>query len=359
MQLFFHNVGLNGATRDFPKTVFNRIPIKIAERSIPLDAPYREELIQQLHHHFPSGSFNCWGVPAGAESAIKDLNVGDVMLLVKTIGGEHGEIPALGVVKVFFKVQMRELSKVLWGELGYPYVFFFNTESIFLSWTSFKDDVGYKPTYSPPGYVSRVSKLEKIQTKFNGVQGYIDFLRTESVQKPNTKSSPQTLTSQLEETSPPSSRLQQKIVKEQFKAYKGVNYSADDNKNQELGLAGELLVLRREQEYLKVHGRSDLALEVRHVSQLDGDGLGYDILSYNLDGSEKYIEVKTTTGSAETPFYITGNEVQFSERFSSNYYLYRVYQFDSSTNTGKFYIQAGTINSSFNLLPIQYRATIL
>ncbi len=128
MQLFFHNVGLNGATRDFPKTVFNSIPVTVAEQSIPLDAPYREELIQQLHYQFPTGSFNCWGVPSGAESAIKELNVGDAMLLVKTIGGEHGEIPALGIVKIFVKEQMRELSKVLWGELGYPYIFFFDTE---------------------------------------------------------------------------------------------------------------------------------------------------------------------------------------------------------------------------------------
>ena len=150
-QIFFHNVGLDGANRDFPKTVFNSISINVVEQSIPPDAIYREEVVQQLHHQFPSGFFNCWGVPAGAESAIKYLNVGDVMLLVKTIGGEHGEIPALGVV----------------------------------------------------------------------------------------------------------------------------------------------------------------------------------------------------------------NEVQFSEGFSSNYYLYRVYQFDSDTNTGKFYIQAGAVKSVFNLLPIEYRATIL
>ena len=97
---------------------------------------------------------------------------------------------------------------------------------------------------------------------------------------------------------------------------------------------------------------------MRHVSQLDGDGLGYDILSYSLDGSEKYIEVKTTTGSAETPFYITDNEVKFSKKFSSNYYLYRVYQFDSSINAGKFFVQTGAIDSSFELSPIQYRATI-
>lgn len=124
MQLFFHNVGLNGATRDFPKTVFSSIPVTVAEQSIPLNAPYRKEVIQQLYHQFPTGSFNCWGVPAGAESAIKGLNVGDAMLLVRTIGGEHGEIPILGIVKVFVKEQMRELSKVLWGRTWLSVYFF-------------------------------------------------------------------------------------------------------------------------------------------------------------------------------------------------------------------------------------------
>ena len=366
MQLFFHNVGSKGATRDFPATVFSSIPITVAEQSIPLDAPYREEVVQQLYHQFPTGYFNCWGVPEGAKSAIKKLNVGDVMLLVKTIGGEHGEIPALGIVKVFIKEQMRELSKVLWGELGYPYIFFFDTEIISLNWTEFKDNVGYKPNYRPPGHVSRVSKLEKIQAKFDGVQGYLDFLRLQTKHLSITsglsqtfKSLSQISTNGLEEMPPPSSRSPQKRAREQFKACKGVSHSANDDKNRELGLAGELQVLKYEQEYLESQGRSDLAAQVRHASQLDGDGLGYDILSYNSDESIKYIEVKTTTGSARSAFYITDNEIQFSEQLSSNYYLYRVYEFDSSTNTGKFFVQAGAVNSSFDLLPIQYRATIL
>ncbi len=40
-----------------------------------------------------------------------------------------------------------------------------------------------------------------------------------------------------------------------------------------------------------------LAEKVRHVSQLQGDGAGYDIESYSLDGTIKYVEVKTTKGS--------------------------------------------------------------
>ncbi|MBD2078397.1 HNH endonuclease [Leptolyngbya sp. FACHB-17] len=101
------------------------------------------------------------------------------MLLIETIGGEHGKIPVLGIVKVFVKEQMQELSKVLWGETGFPYIYFFDTETISLSWTEFKDQVSYKSNYRVPGFVSRV-KPEKLQIKFNGVQDYVGFLRMQA-----------------------------------------------------------------------------------------------------------------------------------------------------------------------------------
>jgi Domain of unknown function (DUF3883) len=42
--------------------------------------------------------------------------------------------------------------------------------------------------------------------------------------------------------------------------------------------------------------RADLAAKARHVSQIEGDGAGYDIESFEIDGTPKFIEVKTTRG---------------------------------------------------------------
>ena len=39
-----------------------------------------------------------------------------------------------------------------------------------------------------------------------------------------------------------------------------------------------------------------------HVSEIEGDGAGYDIKSYTPDGKVRYIEVKTTRGAIRTPF---------------------------------------------------------
>lgn len=85
-----------------------------------------------------------------------------------------------------------------------------------------------------------------------------------------------------------------------------------DFRNRSLGKAGEEMVLNFERSQLNLKGRSDLAKRVKWVSQEIGDGAGYDIHSYNVDGSERLIEVKTTIGIETTPFYLTRNELSFS-----------------------------------------------
>ncbi|MEP0859029.1 HNH endonuclease [Trichocoleus sp. DQ-U1] len=173
MELFFHDVGLKGATRDFPKTVFSQVPISLVGQSVPNNEQYKAALLEELQSKFPSGRFNCWGVPSGANSVIKTLKVGDAMLLIKTTGGA-GEIPALGIVKVFQKHQMHELSIALWGEAKFPYIFFFDTELISLTWQVFKSHVGYDSKFRPSGNVYRVrsDRLEQV----NGVEGYLSSL---------------------------------------------------------------------------------------------------------------------------------------------------------------------------------------
>ena len=76
--------------------------------------------------------------------------------------------------------------------------------------------------------------------------------------------------------------------------------AARDARNRELGKLGEARVLASEQTRLTSDGRADLADKIRWVSELDGDGAGYDILSFEKDGSERYLEVKTTVGYSRT-----------------------------------------------------------
>lgn len=100
-----------------------------------------------------------------------------------------------------------------------------------------------------------------------------------------------------------------------------------DSRNRALGRQGEERVFFSEQAILRSVGRADLASKIRWVSEEDGDGSGYDIRSWNPDGTERLIEVKTTTGHKATPFLLSENERAFSEERPDAFRLARIYDF--------------------------------
>ena len=100
-----------------------------------------------------------------------------------------------------------------------------------------------------------------------------------------------------------------------------------DLRNRSLGKAGEQLVFEYEKRFLRYIERKDLASQVTWVSETEGDGAGYDILSFDDRGNRKHIEVKTTVGGNRTPFFITRNEHDHSRAFPTNFRLMRVFDF--------------------------------
>jgi hypothetical protein len=125
-----------------------------------------------------------------------------------------------------------------------------------------------------------------------------------------------------------------------------------------IGDIGEKLVLEYEKSYLIHNKRTDLANRVRHVSKLDGDSEGYDVRSYSIDGKAKYIEVKATTSTAGTAFYLSENERKFNSNNIDNYYLYRLFKLDIANETANFYIRIGDLSHNFNLAPTEYKVTL-
>jgi hypothetical protein len=102
---------------------------------------------------------------------------------------------------------------------------------------------------------------------------------------------------------------------------------ARDHRNRTLGKAGEKFVFELERMILVDASRSDLARKVRWVAAEDGDGAGYDILSFDSKGRERLLEVKTTNGSARTPFFLTHNEHALAAERPDDWRIYRVHQF--------------------------------
>lgn len=157
----------------------------------------------------------------------------------------------------------------------------------------------------------------------------------------------------LEETAPPSPvTVSAGSSTAQFRASRR---RPDEQKSRELGLAGELLVMIREMAKLRAVGRPELAERVVHTAVVEGDHAGYDIASFFPDGRRKYIEVKTTSGPKETNFFISANEVAFSERHPGNYELCRVFLYNPIANNGFFYSLFGDIKILCELTPTEYR----
>lgn len=135
-----------------------------------------------------------------------------------------------------------------------------------------------------------------------------------------------------------------------------IDFVEKEIRNKHLGLLGELFIIKSEIEFLKSNGRDDLANKIQHVSVVIGDGIGFDILSYDIFGNEKRIEVKTTRSGISRPFYLTKNELDASAKNSDNYLLYRLFDFDSNLNKGKYYVIKGDLTNSLELAALVYIA---
>ena len=134
-----------------------------------------------------------------------------------------------------------------------------------------------------------------------------------------------------------------------------IDYLAREARNASLGAAGEEFVLQFEHARLGASGANRLADRVERVSRTRGDGLGYDILSFEADGRERLIEVKTTRFGPMTPFFASSNEVEFSSTRAEHYHLYRVFRFERAP---KLFWLSGSLRQSVVLQPASYRASL-
>ena len=127
-----------------------------------------------------------------------------------------------------------------------------------------------------------------------------------------------------------------------------------DFRNRKLGRDGEELVFQFERDRLRSLDRSDLAKKIRWISEEDGDGAGYDILSFDERGKERFLEVKTTVGSDVTPFYITRNELSLSSERPEAFRLCRVFDFSMRP---RMFELAPPLENFVHLSPLSYEAS--
>jgi len=144
------------------------------------------------------------------------------------------------------------------------------------------------------------------------------------------------------------------------KKRKKTNYIEKQLENEKLGEMGEKAVIKAEKEFLKNKDRADLSDKVEQVSLKD-DSLGYDVLSFDLKGNKKFIEVKSTKEKAKagnTSFIVSDNQIETSKK-KTNFFLYIVFEADKKgSKIFKIENPFSQSDDRFIKRAISYRVTI-
>lgn len=207
---------------------------------------------------------------------------------------------------------------------------------------------GYKPLYN---YQKRL--FDTVAEVVNNDQTIIQSVNLE-LEKPITIPTVEDILGILEDPPIVSS------VKEELASYGAkrkpvkIDFLKKESRNQQLGRAGEEFVLHYEKAWLIHHGKEKLSDKVEYVADYD-DTAGFDIRSFDDNGKDRFIEVKTTTCGKEFPFYLSNNEVLKSIEQSDNYFLYRLFNFRENP---RMYQLQGALEKTCHLKPVSYIASV-
>jgi hypothetical protein len=178
----------------------------------------------------------------------------------------------------------QNISAILW-QLGYPYI------------------DGYKPL---PKYQTLLRNV--VEERLIVAIGLNQLVA--KVVQAQVKAVPPVQKLNAIQVPPPSRKEVKKLVEDESRRrtkFIRRNYLEAEANNRSLGRAGEEFILRFEHERLWRGGKRKLADRIEHVAETQGDYLGFDILSFENNGREKWIEVKTTRFGALSRFFASSN----------------------------------------------------
>lgn len=143
------------------------------------------------------------------------------------------------------------------------------------------------------------------------------------------------------------------------KSKKKTDFFEKSINDKKIGDLGEKIIFASIQNYLKEKfGISD---SVIHVSEID-DSAGYDIKLKDKEGKSIYIEVKTTSGPKSTPFYVSENELETSEKYKERYLIVRLYNVNKNSNFEfEYYVIKGPLKEcpKINISPTNYQVELI
>jgi hypothetical protein len=159
MSIYFQHVGERGGLRDFPKTIGTLAEgVRLFQLAdFPeMQSEFEDRLTSVIEHEYPNG-FQVWGIPSGARGALKNLRVGDWLLLLMA-DGPGGEFYYGGKVIFRPKREQFEVSLRLWGEARFPLVVFLDGTLTNFPWEQFRSSFGYKSNWRLAGNTYRLTE---------------------------------------------------------------------------------------------------------------------------------------------------------------------------------------------------------
>ena len=121
----------------------------------------------------------------------------------------------------------------------------------------------------------------------------------------------------------------------------------------DIGDAGEAFVAALEREKLRGTPYENGVNE----AYADDPNAGFDLMSFTPDGIPRYLEVKTTTGDENEPFYMSEGEFSFMMYCLENglrYELHRVYRINDPKRAGVRIYTAQELMKTFDFLGHSY-----
>jgi len=269
-----------------------------------------------------------WGNREGTSSYWKAMQYGDTVIFYA-----KGRLVMAG--EVYYKQHSPQLALAMWppDDHGNPweYTFFLkNLRPVSIPMTLINRLANFKPNYIIQGFRDIAGeRLDGIVSQYGSFENLLSDFADQSSDEIPLSHEPVyvNLSNNIipEVINNPKILLPQDYLpkeKTNRTPYK-IDYAERNRTSAITGSKGEVLVFDQEKRRLQEQGRQDLAQKVERVS-LQDDALGFDVLSFEQDGRERPIEVKTSAKvTDQIRFYITSYEYNASSKLK-NYNLYFV-----------------------------------
>ncbi|MBL1433960.1 DUF3883 domain-containing protein [Candidatus Wolfebacteria bacterium] len=316
--------------KNYQSTIKNGVPLKRISKHLDSEEVAilsKEEIVY------------AWGNRQGTVSSWNKMQDGDLVIF-------YANKRLVMTGEVYLKKHSPDLALTLWppDDQGNPweYVFFIkNMKYISMPISVFNSAVGWKENNVVQGFTYLLNERVKgITDKYGSVEKMLELF-TDNNSEEIPLESEKLYVNVPKETQPiiikkvnltPKLKTETNTTDKTHHSPKKIDHVARNKKNSITGSKGEELVLSIERRCLEEAGKKDLAIRVSRVS-IDDDSLGYDILSFDLDGNKKYIEVKTSVSKGgSVRFYVSLNEYGIGKN-KENYFIYFVEDINSNSPT--------------------------